>query len=373
MRLTVHHQIPEDEGLRKDWNDLVLRMESPQVFYTYEWALALSRGYAPSIRPLLILGYENNVLAGVASLTVDTQQRTISFLAGSTADYCDFVSAPELRFEFVRSAWPLLQDLAPHLMLPNLPSASSTARAVRDLSGGNDISVFSRPAFRCGRVEFTTSADRDHIKRATRAKQTIRNRMNAMARTGTVEIRHLTDWQEISAVLPAFRDAHLQRFYNMGRTSNLADPERWNFLMELARLLSQASWMVFSQLTLDREAVAWAYGFRFHGSWFYYQPAFVGRFSQFNPGLCLLGRIVEDACDNPAMRRVDLGLGDEEYKQRFATAYFETAYVTVTSSLPHHVSQRLRYHAATAIKSVPRLEHCVRWMLGRVIVGSAGA
>jgi CelD/BcsL family acetyltransferase involved in cellulose biosynthesis len=373
MRLVVHHEMPEDEELRRQWNDLVLRIESPEVFYTYEWMLALSRGYAESVRPLIILGYDGDELAGVACFNLDEQHRTLSFLAANTADYCDFVSAPQRKLEFVGLVLRKLQHFAPHLVLPNLPAASSTAEALRDTSARYHASHFSRPAFRCRRVDFSVPADRSDIKRSIHAKQTIRNRTNAMARLGTVEIRHLTDWREISGSLPAFRDAHLQRFYGMGRTSNLADPERWNFLLELARLLSRAGWMAFSQLTVDGQGIAWAYGFRFHGSWFYYQPTFECRFSQYNPGLCLLGRIVQDACDDPSIERVDLGLGDEPYKQRFATAYRETTYVTITSSVTHHIFERLRYQSATVVKSVPRLEHGVRWLLGRTVPGSARA
>jgi CelD/BcsL family acetyltransferase involved in cellulose biosynthesis len=374
MRLIVSDKIPENEELQRAWNDLVLRMESPEVFYTYEWALALSRSYSASVRPLLVLGYDGSTLAGVASLAMDEQHRTLSFLAGNTADYCDFVSAPDRRFEFVGQVMRELQDLAPHLVLPNLPAASSTGWALKDFSARQGSSHFSRLAFRCGRVDLTVRANRNQIKHATGAKKAIRQGMNAMARTGTVEIRHLDDWSEISEALPAFRNAHLQRFYSMGRVSNLAGAERWNFLLELARLLSkQKRCMTFSQLMLDGEPISWAYGFRFHGSWFYYQPAFQSRFSQYNPGLCLLGQILQDACDDPSIQRVELGLGDEEYKHRFANAYCETSYVTVTTSLARHVRGRLRYQAATAIKSMPALEHCVRWLLARTVMGSARA
>ncbi len=38
MRVTGYDAIPEDEGLRRQWNELVLQMERPEIFYTYEWA-----------------------------------------------------------------------------------------------------------------------------------------------------------------------------------------------------------------------------------------------------------------------------------------------------------------------------------------------
>jgi CelD/BcsL family acetyltransferase involved in cellulose biosynthesis len=373
LRLVLHHEIPENEDLRRQWNELVQRMESPEVFYTYEWALAVSRGYKPSVRPMLMLAYERDALVGVAALAIAEAQQKVSFLAGNTADYCDFVSDPSRRLEFVNLVLREVQSLSSHLALPNLPASSATAWALKDSSFRQGCAHFSRPAFQCPQVDLSASVNREPLKRAMRGKQTIRRRINAMARAGLAEVRHLTDGHEISEALAAFREAHLQRFFSMGRISNLADPQRWHFLIELARLLSGQGWMTLSRLTLAGQPIAWVYGFNFGGSWFYYQPAFDIRFSRYNPGLCLLARIVEDACDNREIQRVDLGLGDEEYKQRFATGHRETVRVTVTSSVVHHVGEKLRYHAASAIKSVPPLEHCIRWLLGKTVAGGAGA
>jgi len=373
LRLVLHREIPENDDLRRQWNELVLRMESPEVFYTYEWALAASRGYEGSMRPLLVLAYEGNIVSGVAALAVDDEQEKISFLAGNTADYCDFVSRPSQRLEFVNLVLRELQPLAPHLVLPNLPASSATALALKNSSFQQGCAHFSRPAFQCAQVDLSTSVQKESVKRAVGGKKNIRYQVKAMAKTGSVEVRHLTDWHEISEALPAFRDAHLQRFSGLGRTSNLADPQRWDFLMELARLLSGRGWMTLSRLTVGDQSIAWAYGFNFAASWFYYQPTFDIRFQGYDPGICLLARIVEDACDQPEIQRVDLGLGDEGYKGRFATNHRETVYVTVTSSMVHHVREKLRYRTASALKSVPRLEHCIRWLLGKTAAGGARA
>jgi len=131
--------------------------------------------------------------------------------------------------------------------------------------------------------------------------------------------------------------------------------------------------MTLSCLSVADQPIAWIYGFNFAGCWFYYQPAFDLRFRSYYPGLCLLAKLIEDACDRPDIERVDLGLGDEEYKSRFATGYRETVNVTVTSSAVRHVREKLRYHTASAIKSSPRLEHCVRWLLGKTPAGGVRA
>jgi len=373
LRLVLHHKIPQDDNLQRQWNELVLHMESPEVFFTYEWALAVSRGYNGSMEPLLMLGYEQDTLVGVAAFAIDEEQQRASFLAGNTADYCDFVSSPDRRTEFVGLAVRQLQQLARHLVLPNLPASSATTLALQSSASEQGCAHFSRPAFQCAQVDLSTSVQKESVKRAVHGKQTIRRQLKAMAKIGSVEIRHLSAWPEICQTLPAYREAHLQRFSSMGRSSNLADPQRWDFLWELARLLSGQGWMTLSRLSLAGQPIAWNYGFRFAGSWFCYQAAFDLRFQHYDPGICLLARIVEDACDTPEIQRVDLGLGDEGYKGRFTTNHRETVHVTVTRSKVRHVRERLRYHTASAIKSLPPLEHCVRWLLGKTVAGGARA
>jgi len=58
VRLVTLREIPEDQNLRNQWNALVREMECPQVFYTYEWAMAVQRAYGGSLVPLLMLAYE---------------------------------------------------------------------------------------------------------------------------------------------------------------------------------------------------------------------------------------------------------------------------------------------------------------------------
>src|SRR5450755_211993 len=53
MQVVLHREVPEDEEFRRQWNGLVEAMERPEVFYTWEWARAVARGYCASLRPLV--------------------------------------------------------------------------------------------------------------------------------------------------------------------------------------------------------------------------------------------------------------------------------------------------------------------------------
>jgi CelD/BcsL family acetyltransferase involved in cellulose biosynthesis len=362
----VHREIPDDVALAHQWNELVMQMERPEVFYAYEWALAVSHAYRSSMTPLLVLAYEQDSLAGVVALATNNTRRETFFLGSTTSDYCDFVSPPERRLEFVDLVFEELRKLKmPALVVANLPADSATTHALAVAARKHGHVSFSRHAFRCAQVLLSSSTARQKVKESSVKRKALRSMLRGLGKSGPVGIDHLHSHDSLSKALPEFMLAHIGRFTATGRTSNLAQPERQAFLSELAELLSTRGWMTLTRLLVGDRPVAWNYGFQFAGSWFYYQPTFDSEWQQFSPGFCLLSKIVEAACDDPAIQLVDLGLGAEGYKQRFATAFRQTLDVTATTSAVRHVKEMVRYRAASAVKSSPRLEHCVRRLLGR--------
>ncbi|MGD0512723.1 MAG: GNAT family N-acetyltransferase [Terriglobales bacterium] len=373
MRIVVHREIPEDQHLASQWNELVWQTECPEVFYTYEWALAVSRAYRHSIMPVLILVYEQDLLVGVAALATDCAQRKTFFLAGMTADFCDFVSSPELRHELVMRVLDELRMLGlPSLTLANLPADSATTHAIESSAAERGYNLFSQPAFQCAQVLLRTVEQRASVSRSVRHKREGRY-LKALAAKVPVVIDHLKSWDQIAPALPSFSMAHVARFAAMGRISHLASPHRIAFLSELAKLLSSRDWITLNQLRAGEQPIAWLYAFRFTRHWSFYQMTFDSSFREYSPGSGLRLRVIEEACDSADVDYVDLGLGSEQHKQRWATSSRETLNVTLAKSTLTYLRVAARYHAATAIKSSPRFEHYVRRILGRPSTGNAQA
>ena len=370
LRLVLHREIPDDEVLARQWNELVWQMERPEVFYTFEWALAVSRAYRDSITPLLILAYERDSLVGVVALATDKARRETFFLAKATADYCDFVSSPARRPEFVELVFDELRRLKMSaLVAANLPADSATSRALTVAAEAHGYIAFTRPAFRCAQIVMGSPVERRNLRNLVVGRKALRYFLRGLEKHGPVSIDHLKSGVSLRTGLPEFVQMHIARFSAAGRQSNLAHPLRQAFLAELAALLSAANWIVLTRLRVGDRSVAWNYGFRFAGSWFYYQPTFDGQWRQFSPGFCLLSKIVEAGCNDPEIDRVDMGLGAEGYKERFATSTRQTLDITATASTARYLKEAARYHVAAAIKSSPALEHGVRRVLGRVPAG----
>jgi CelD/BcsL family acetyltransferase involved in cellulose biosynthesis len=292
--------------------------------------------------------------------------KNVEFLAATTADYCELLSAPTRRQEFVDAVFSELKKNSVHnVALANLPADSSTGSALRHAAKAHGYHLFTRPAYACGQVHLATGEKREEFKNALLSKKKLRRYLRAMEREGPVSFAHLRSWEQIEPALPEFTDAHVARFAATGRSSSLATRERRLFLEELARRFDGSGVVTLSQLRIQDRPVAWNFGFQFHKSWFWYQPTFDSRWEENSPGHCLLARIVADACDTDELEIVDLGLGAEGYKERFGNASRQTLHVTLSDSWSRHLREIARYRAASALKRSPKMEAALRRALGR--------
>ena len=365
MRIAVLDAITKDLKLRNQWNDLVLRSEDPQVFYTYEWSLAVERAYSAILRPLVVVLYdESECLAGVVSLALNPETNAVSFLCANTGDYCDFVSLPERKTSFVCSVLNHLRDRrTTQITLTNLPADSTTVVALEQNSRAAGYHFFARTAYICAQVCLGRIERRAGGKLELPGRKMVRRSLSSLGRESPVSLDHARTYDAIAAHLPEFMQAHIARFEATGRVSNLARPERQLFLLELAKLLADEGWVVLTRMVAGDRTLAWNYGFRFQGSLFWYQPTFDTTLEQYSPGFCMLSMLIEEASGDPELRLVDLGLGAEGYKERFANQNRRTVYVTLRSSLTMHLTEVLRYRIAQFIKFFPRLERLLRQLI----------
>jgi len=362
LRIVLLKEIPEDSALRDQWNALVLRGEQPQVFYTYEWALAVHRAYAATLRPLLFLSYDDDhSLCGVAALAGDPAGCRASFLCATTGDYCDFLGPIEQRATFVGGVLAELKKLKfDEIIFANLPADSATASVLGKGATSRGYRSFARTGYVCAQVSLSSLERRGDAKPVLPRKKMLRRFLNVMGRENPVRLDHARSWEAIEPVLPEFMQAHVARFLVTGRISNMAREERRVFLAELAKLLSERGWLDLTRMVSGTNVFAWNYGFQFQGTWFWYQPTFDSDLEKYSPGFCLLAKLIEEAAEQPEFKIVDLGLGAEEYKDRFANQTREILHVTLKSSAGQHYRGIVRYRVAELVRAVPRAEAVAR-------------
>jgi CelD/BcsL family acetyltransferase involved in cellulose biosynthesis len=359
MRLRLYRHIPEDDDFRRQWSHLVYEMESPAVFYTWEWAQAVARAYAPTTQPLLFAAYRDQLLIGVVAFACDMTSRKVWFLTASTADYCDFVSAPRDRAEFIEVVVGELRKLGiREFRLANLPADSASATVLQPSARNCGYTVFARPAYLCAQVSFDSSEARQKIGQDVRNK--LKRTAKALSGMGTITVEHSATSDQFTAEFPQYSTAHVARFLATGRISNLMSCQRRAFLVDLARLLTEQGWLAFSTLKLEGRTFAWNYGFKFAGTWFWYQPAFDPELHRFSPGVHLLCEVLRQASEDTETSIVDMGLGDEGYKARYANAGRQILHITASRSRRRKAWESSRYRAAELVKRSPGLERRLR-------------
>jgi len=367
LRLLLLKQIPEDADLRRQWNELVARTAQPQVFYTYEWALAVQRAYAETLHPLLFLAYdERDSISGLVALA-RTDGEQVSFLCATTGDYCDFISLPENKQDFIASVLAELKKQGTgKVVLTNLPDDSDTVPALRQASSQYGLHYFARTAYVCAQISLAKLERRPQDNRLVLPRQKmVRRFLKAMGQESPVRLDHARSWEQVEPALPEFMHAHVARFLATGRISNLARPERRLFLQELAKLLSDSGWLAFTRLISGKNSLAWNYGFQSGDTWFWYQPTFDSDLEKYSPGFCTLSQLIEEAATDGAFATVDLGLGDEGYKERFANQTRRTLYVRLGTSAYGHFRELMRYGLSAAVRAVPAAERAVRSLHAR--------
>jgi CelD/BcsL family acetyltransferase involved in cellulose biosynthesis len=361
VRVIVAEAVPEDQEIQVAWNNLVFRMERPEVFFTQQWALAASRAFSTSLSPKIFLTYEADRLVGIAAMAVTLQSPgTAFFLTASTADYCDIVSAPETRDAIVKALLERMKDMGlRNLVLANVPAESRTLTALATIGRSQGFHIHDRKGYDCGIIAFGDAAQRQDVLQALFRKEKEKRELKKLNQIGQIRVKDLTG-EQLDTGLHAIFAAHVSRFLATNRLSSLIHSERRLFLIELSRLLEGTGWLRFSQLEVDGLPVAWNYGFIFNASWFWYLPTFLIQYEEFSPGSCLLRLLAEEACADASVTKMDLGLGDEPYKARFCNAVSSTRYVQLSQSLPRHLAALGRYRLASSITSFPSLETQLR-------------
>jgi CelD/BcsL family acetyltransferase involved in cellulose biosynthesis len=357
VRVTVLKEIPEDPDLSEAWNTLVLTMENPEVFFTYQWALAASRGFQKRLSTMLVLVHDGDQLAGVAALAIDAKApRAAFFLTSSTADYCDIVSDPANRRAVILAILKEIQMLGlSDMVLANVPANSATLKELPGVASSSRFYVTSRTAYKCGVVQLGGEGQRETLLRTLEGKSREKRALRRLGSLGEVKVIHVTEPEQIGTSLEAIVSAQISRFLASDRVSPLVGPERRAFLQQLSDLLSQSGWLKISQLEIDGRPVAWNYGFRFGGSWFWYLPTFEMEYAHVSPGSCLLRLLVEECAQDTSLQWLDLGLGDEAYKDRYANNMRQTRYVRLSRGLPRHVASMGRQMISIAAARFPQV------------------
>ena len=98
--------------------------------------------------------------------------------------------------------------------------------------------------------------------------------------------------------------------------------------------------MDLAVLLLDGHVIAYSYSFKWDGRYFYYNPAYNPKYSDYSPGNLLLIYILERLFDT-GFKRVDFGRGDLSYKYLWSDSVRQNKRVIFASP---HLKGKIGFH-----------------------------
>lgn len=332
-----------------EWNALAERSQTSTVFQTYEWFDVWWRTFGAHRRLFFIIVRSAGEIIGFAPLMIRrgiTGAAQLELIGTGNADYQDFI-LPTRTAEAMDAICALLRERSNtwfRAWLGNVPAESSTLQLLQRCGGPSDLHVVEETRVACPTLRLE---GREEAAKRLVGKYSMRRPLNWFARHGELRFRHLTERGEIDALLPCFFDQHMRRRRAAGGRSLFEGAEQRTFYQDLAHAALTAGWLQFSVVELDREPIAFHFGFDYRRTITWYKPSFEPRYAHHSPGLLLIQQLIEDGLRR-GRREIDFTIGDETFKQRFANQHRANLYLGVYRS-------RGAYAAALAVRNSRRL------------------
>lgn len=296
------------------WNDLLSRSSTNSVFLTREWQEAWWETFERG-RLAVVSVHDDDVLVALAPLFLDGGMAFPVGAGGS--DQLDLLG--DLRRRGVARA--LLQavfELDPGLLgmrLYHVPQASTTPEVLAAEGDALDLVAVEEESLPAPQLDLIDSTVADAVVR----KKSLVRHENGLRRDGHVEVVHLSSPEEIADELDALFEQHVARWRDTPHPSLFEDPSQRTFYRRLVARVGPTGRLRLTSVLLDGRAVAMHFG-TFHGGTFlWYKPAFDIELARRSPGEVLLRQLLLRAVEEGATT-FDFGIGDEAFKQRFATA-----------------------------------------------------
>ena len=152
----------------------------------------------------------------------------------------------------------------------------------------------------------------------------------------------IDDFDQIFRDIPAIANRTYQRALGASFADTL---ER----RALVRLLLERGWFRSWVLYLKEEPIAFWQGTVYDGIYHSGTTGYDAEYRRHRVGIYLLMRLIEDLCSDPAVRYVDFGLGDADYKRQLCTESWEEQDLCVFAPTVRAISVNLSRSAVLAV------------------------
>jgi len=310
-------------ALREEWNALLVRSDADTLFLTWEWLYTWWRQLGGKRRLHLVLLRRGDELVAAAPLALRPGRlggllgrASLEFLATGIvgSDYLDVVVRRGWEAEGVRLLAEHLAAQRQELDLRQLDAAGSAAARLVAALRGRSWRTTATAGEVCPYLSLAGhSWDSLLASLGPEHRYNVKRRLRQLRERADVHFERVDSEERRAAALKILFDLHLKRWEGRGGSDAFDSESVVAFHEQLSRLALAQGWLRLFVLWLDGEPAAALYGFRYGGTFFYYQCGFDPRFSRWSVGLVTLALALRQALDED-VSEFDLLHGNESYK-----------------------------------------------------------
>jgi CelD/BcsL family acetyltransferase involved in cellulose biosynthesis len=313
-RTTVDVLTAIDHVDRTEWQSVLARGDTNVVFLTSEWQRAWWDAYGRG-RLLLVTVRRDGELIALGSLFAE--DGFIYFVGSGGSDYLDFIgdiSCPQVIDALLLAARSQVEDFI-GFRFYLVPARSRTAEFLERAAERLGMYFCDEGAIEAPFLDLTAPG----AAHAAVNKKSLLRHERFFERTERIDVREMCRAEDILPHLDDFFAQHIRRWESTEWPSPFRKERHRKFYRRLVGEASDAGWLRFTRIEWQGRAIAAHFGFCYNGSYLWYKPAFSIDLARHSPGEVLLRRLLLSAIDEKAAI-FDFGIGNEAFKQRFATA-----------------------------------------------------
>lgn len=296
------------------WNKLLSESPIDVIFLTWEWQKTWWDTFGRG-KLLLLMAEMDGKPVAIAPLFAD--EGMIFFIGSGGSDYLDFIG--DINYDGVLEGMiNLAIEEVPGFVgfrFYHIPAFSRTPDKLADIAKRKGWYFCDEGELISPIIELREFPEK--AREAIRKKSLVRHEA-WFNRNGNLTVEHLQTTEDILPDLDIFFEQHIARWKSTPFPSLFIDPAKRLFYQRLTQIASATKWIRFSRIIWEGCFIAFHFGFNYKGNYFWYKPSFDVALSRHSPGEVLLRQLLLQAMAEKA-HTFDFGLGDEAFKNRFAT------------------------------------------------------
>ena len=318
--------------LREEWTLLLARSDADCLFLTWEWLHTWWTHLAADRRLFIVAVRSGGELIAVAPLALTAGRRaglaplsSLTFLGtGSVgSDYLDVIVAQGREAEAYDGLARGLGAQPFALQLAQLHRGTSATVGLARRLARRGWQCTERPADRCPFIalqgvswgSYLASLDGHH-------RSNWKRRRANLDKAFAMRFERVETDGERAAALGAFFALHSQRWEGRGGSTAFYSASLREFHEAWTRVALDRGWLRFFLMRLDGRPVGAIYGFRYRGTFGFYQTGFDPAYARHGIGQVMIGLSIKSAIEEGA-DEYDLLHGTERYKADWARSMRE--------------------------------------------------